>query len=119
MEANKEKELAMVMSAVTILGYCVSALILVLGVPLVLGMVEPNSTYGFRTAQTLADESVWYQLNTIAGWGMIAAGACSGLFIRVCSQYKNLNKVQSITAIGLAPGLFPAVIIGLLYLFLM
>ena len=119
MEAKKEKELAMVLSALTMLGYFVSAVVFVLGVPLVLGMVEPNSTYGFRTTQTLAYESVWYQLNTIAGWGMIAAGVCSGLFIRVVSQYQQLHMVQRITAIGVAPGLFPAVILGLLYLLLM
>lgn len=119
MEANKEKELPMVLSAVTMLGYFVSTIIFVLGIPLVLGMVEPNSIYGFRTAQTLADESVWYQLNTIAGWGMIAAGVCSGLFIRVVSQVQILNMVHRITTIGLAPGLFPAAILGMLYLLML
>jgi uncharacterized membrane protein len=45
-----------------------------LGVPLALGRVPPNSTYGFRTARTLSDPAVWYAVNRSSGQDLIVAG---------------------------------------------
>lgn len=50
MELNKEKELAIAKTAVTVLGYVVSVIFIVLGLPLVFELIGPNSTYGVRTA---------------------------------------------------------------------
>jgi len=45
-----------------------ASLMLVFALPLILGIVPPNRLYGIRTAETLADEQRWYQVNQYAGW---------------------------------------------------
>jgi uncharacterized membrane protein len=45
----------------------VGLVILILGIPLLLGKVPPNSLYGLRTQKTLDDEQIWYQANRFAG----------------------------------------------------
>ena len=49
--------------------------ILVLGIPLLLGKVPPNVLYGLRTRRTLADEEIWYRANRFAGLVLMLAGA--------------------------------------------
>lgn len=44
-----------------------STLVLALSVPLILNRVEPNGTYGFRTAETLARPELWYAANAFSG----------------------------------------------------
>ena len=45
--------------------------------PMILGKVPPNSTYGFRTRLTLSSPDIWYPANTFSGWALlIAAGIC-------------------------------------------
>jgi uncharacterized membrane protein len=46
----------------------------VLGVPLALGRIPPNSTYGFRTAKTLSSSEVWYAANRVQGIDLCIAG---------------------------------------------
>lgn len=111
MELDKQKELAVVNSVMTILGYVISVILIVLGGPLVLDMIEPNSVYGVRTAEALSDENVWYHLNYIGGWGMIASGMLSCITIYRLNGNKNLNPVTTIIAISCVPALFPAVIL--------
>ncbi len=48
--------------------------ILVLGIPLLLGKVPPNALYGLRTRRTLADEEIWYRANRFAGLVLMLAG---------------------------------------------
>lgn len=50
-------------------------LFLVLGIPLALGRVPPNGTYGFRTAKTLSNPTIWYAANRSAGYDLIVGGA--------------------------------------------
>ncbi|WP_306106795.1 SdpI family protein [Pseudoalteromonas tunicata] len=119
MESNKEKELATVKTAMTVLGYVISAIFIVLGLPLVLELIEPNSAYGVRTAQALSDENTWYHLNSIGGWGMIVSGLLSFLTIRTLKNNENLESVKSIVVISCIPALFPIVILGCTYLFMM
>lgn len=52
----------------------VSALLFGLGVPLWREKVPPNWWYGFRTPTTLGDERIWYPVNRVTGWWMIAIG---------------------------------------------
>lgn len=119
MESNKEKELTSVKTAMTVLGYVISVILIVLGLPLVLEMIEPNSAYGVRTAQALADESAWYHLNSIGGWGMIFSGILSFFAIRTLKNNEHIDLVKAIVAISFVPALFPVVILGLTYLFMM
>lgn len=119
MESNKEKELATVKTAMTVLGYVISAIFIVLGLPLVLEVIEPNSVYGVRTAQALSDENTWYQVNSIGGWGMIVSGLLSFLTIKTLKNNENLELVKSIVAISCIPALFPIVILGCTYLLMM
>jgi hypothetical protein len=119
MESNKEKELATVKTAMTVLGYVISAIFIVLGLPLVLEVIEPNSAYGVRTAQALSDENTWYQVNSIGGWGMIVSGLLSFLTIKTLKNNENLELVKSIVAISCIPALLPIVILGCTYLLMM
>jgi|GEM_PF-4217096 len=119
MGSNKEKELASVKTAMAVLGYVISVILIVLGLPLVLGMIEPNSAYGVRTAQALSDENVWYHLNSIGGWGMIVSGVLSFFTICMLKNNENMDLVKAIVAISVVPALFPVVILGLTYLYMM
>ncbi len=51
-----------------------SGLVALLGAPLWVGMVPPNRLYGLRTAETLADEAVWYAANRATGRDIVAVG---------------------------------------------
>jgi len=46
-----------------------------LSIPLILERVPPNRYYGFRTAKTLSDPRIWYELNRISGNDLFVAGA--------------------------------------------
>jgi uncharacterized membrane protein len=50
-------------------------LLIILGVPLALRRVPPNGIYGVRFLSTLADESVWYEINARGGRHLIVLGA--------------------------------------------
>ena len=45
-----------------------------LSLPLIKGRVPPNSIYGFRTAKSLSDPKIWYEINRIAGVDLLIAG---------------------------------------------
>lgn len=47
-----------------------------LSVPMILGKVPPNRSYGFRVKQTLENPAVWYAVNTYSGKWLLAAGLC-------------------------------------------
>ena len=49
--------------------------LLVLSIPLMLRWIPPNYIYGFRIASTLANKSVWYDANALAGRHMFLVGA--------------------------------------------
>ena len=49
-------------------------LMVVLAIPMILQRVRPNVWYGFRTAKTLSDESIWYPANRYAGKALLYAG---------------------------------------------
>ncbi len=50
-------------------------LFLVLGVPLIMRRVGPNSFYGFRTAKSMSTPEIWYAANEVSGWDLSIAGA--------------------------------------------
>jgi uncharacterized membrane protein len=47
--------------------YGAGVLIIALAIPLILRRVKPNRAYGVRFPSTLADESVWYDINARGG----------------------------------------------------
>ena len=51
------------------------AILVLISLPLVVGMVPPNRIYGFRTAKTLSDSTIWYSANRFGGFAMIMAAA--------------------------------------------
>jgi uncharacterized membrane protein len=51
------------------------ALLAVLGVPLVLRRVPPNSWYGLRIRRTMESEVVWYDANEAVGRDLIVFGS--------------------------------------------
>ena len=59
--------------------YVASALIALLGVPLILRRVRPNRHYGLATKRTLADPAAWYGVNAFIGWALVASSAATAL----------------------------------------
>lgn len=54
---------------------CVLGLLIgVLSVPLALGLIPPNRHYGLRVPGVTDDPAVWYALNRIFGFYMLAIG---------------------------------------------
>ena len=50
-------------------------LLLLLAIPLWFRRVPPNALYGVRTRATLADETLWYDVNASCGRDLAVAGA--------------------------------------------
>ena len=50
-------------------------LLMVLGVPLLAGLVPRNPIYGMRTCYALSSEERWYRQNVITGVAMLIGGA--------------------------------------------
>jgi uncharacterized membrane protein len=46
-----------------------------LSIPLIQKRVPPNRYYGFRTARTLSDPKIWYEVNSLSGTDLFVAGA--------------------------------------------
>jgi uncharacterized membrane protein len=62
------------------LAFCgVGILFIALSLPLIQQRVPPNSVYGFRTAKTLSDAKIWYEINRISGIDLLIAGALISL----------------------------------------
>ena len=53
----------------------------VLSVPLALGLVPPNPTYGFRTAATMANPRLWHEVNVFCGWALLLAAITSAVLL--------------------------------------
>jgi len=52
-----------------------STVIAIFSLPLILALVPRNRFYGFRTQRTLADDSVWYKANRLAGVLLVISSA--------------------------------------------
>lgn len=46
-----------------------------LSIPLIQKRVPPNRYYGFRTAKSLSEPKIWYEVNRIQGIDLFVAGA--------------------------------------------
>ena len=54
-----------------------SVTIALVSIPLILGMVPPNSLYGFRSAFARPSPDIWYAVNAFAGWALLVAAVVS------------------------------------------
>lgn len=50
-------------------------LIALVSAPLILGLVPRNPVYGVRTRKTLSDDRIWYPVNRLGGWLLLASSA--------------------------------------------
>jgi uncharacterized membrane protein len=74
----------------------VGILFVALSIPLIRNRVPPNRFYGFRTAKTLSDPKIWYEVNRISGNDLLIAGAlitCSSVTMFVLAQDWNPEHV--------------------------
>lgn len=63
-----------------------AALLILLGLPLTLRKIPPNSWYGVRTLLTLENRNAWYDLNerggkVMVGWGIVLLLAVAGVHL--------------------------------------
>jgi len=87
--------------------FAIPALILfIVAVPLAMGVIPRNRLYGFRTRTTLADDSTWFRVNRVAGFGIIVASAIYGA-VAVAIPY---NRNFSVWLLHLAAFVMPLVI---------
>lgn len=54
----------------------------IISIPLILRLVPPNGSYGFRIHATQTNRAVWYAANAFMGWAMLTASAlCAALLV--------------------------------------
>ncbi|MDA8120630.1 MAG: hypothetical protein M0Z85_11490 [Gammaproteobacteria bacterium] len=74
--------------------YFVSALLILLSVPLALKWVPKNAIYGFRVASSLTGTTAhWYYVNQVAGIAGISAGCLSILFAVFVADHLRISEV--------------------------
>ena len=84
-----------------------SALLVVIGLPLQQGWVPPNRWYGFCTPLTLGNADLWYAVNRVTGFWLMATGiATVGT-----ATITHLGKVDALVSAFLNGGTY---LIGLL-----
>ena len=62
------------MAAYQIPPFVIGLLFAVFGIPLILRIVPPNHIYGFRISKKVFRPEVWYPVNAIGGWMLLALG---------------------------------------------
>jgi len=91
--------------------FAIPALVLfVIALPLVLGLIPPNSLYGFRTKKTLSDGDVWYRVNRFVGIATLLASVAYGLAARTWPYDRLAPDNFSVWTIHLAAFAAPLVI---------
>ena len=70
---------------VTVVLLLLCALTAIAGVPLILKLVPPNEIYGLHTEKTLSRSDIWFEVNRIAGWALVAAAAITALAVMIWS----------------------------------
>jgi uncharacterized membrane protein len=53
-------------------------LLAAISVPLILRLVPPNGTYGFRTRMTSSSPEIWYAANAFMGWALLVSSIVAG-----------------------------------------
>lgn len=84
-----ENSLMSTITVYSLLFALVGVLFVGLSIPLIQKRVPPNRWYGFRTAKTLSDPEIWYEINRISGTDLFVAGTLitfSSLAMMVLAQ---------------------------------
>jgi uncharacterized membrane protein len=66
------------------IGAGIGLLLIATGIPLLLRRVRPNGIYGVRLPATLADETVWYEINARGGRDLILIGVLYLMLLTLC-----------------------------------
>ncbi len=99
---------------VNVLFIITGAIFILLAMPLILGKVPPNQWYGFRTAKTLADNRIWYPVNRIMGYDLLAVGTAtviSAVSVLATGRSISINQAM-LTNLGV---MFSTLVLGLLH----
>jgi len=54
-----------------LVAYVFPAVVALAAVPMLLGRLSPNGSYGYRTSKTLSSTAIWYKANRFAGWAFL------------------------------------------------
>ena len=84
-------------SAISLLVPCV--IIAVASIPLILGVVPPNSVYGFRTRQTLANRELWFRANRFAGIALFIGAVTSAAIFLVHPEYASARSLTGLVVL--------------------
>jgi uncharacterized membrane protein len=92
--------------------WVISAVFVVLGIPLAMRMVPPNGWYGIRTAKTLSNPEIWYRVNALGGKGAIVAGILSFLILLALNSFWTADAAtKKMVGLIVPLGLFAGVIL--------
>jgi SdpI/YhfL family protein len=80
-----------------------------MGVPLALGRIPPNGTYGFRTARTLSSPEIWYAANRVQGIDLCIGGVA--IAVLVVALYLAWRSAPPATLAAINTGIMLAVLI--------
>ena len=97
----------------------VGAILILLGIPLLLGKIKPNWLYGFRLPSIVRNEDIWYKINKQVGRDLIIAGVVIiiGMFILlILKSYFTINQLIIISLLLVNIPLIIAIIRGLVLL---
>ena len=72
-----------------------ASILALMGLPLQRGWLPPNRWYGFRTSETLADRNLWYAVNKVTGFWLIATGLAVAC-VAVVTYYLEIDVMQQV-----------------------
>jgi len=97
----------------------VGTLEIIMGIPLLLEKIKPNTLYGFRTPKTRSSDEIWYKANKYFGRDFLIVGIiitiCS-LFLLVCESGLSVIEISWIGILILTVPLVAVVVRSLVYL---
>jgi uncharacterized membrane protein len=76
------------------------AILVLLGCPLYLAAIPPNSIYGFRVGKTLGSNEVWYAVNRTAGLELMLAGGLVAGIALLCYWLRVNDTVASLLCVA-------------------
>ncbi len=92
-------------------------LTILLGLPMIMGLVSQNGIYGFRTTKTLSSPEIWHRANRMAGWDLVIASLASVvLYFVLKSTDLALRTVLMYSCFAFSGLLIVAIIVALFQL---
>jgi len=103
---------------VLIICFASAVLFIGLGIPMALRKVKRNGVYGARMKYTMMDDDIWYEVNAMAGKGIIIVGILEAA-MGVASIFVLKNVTDKPTVIKFLIGIGAIEMIGLLIVTIM